>query len=308
MKLPTATTARSRCRARRPHPREPTASGSVGGAVYREIPLEADQGQPEAAPSALRRGRARRAGTLHPRVRAHAADRGPRAGPRHLRAGHGRAAAAVPPSAPSGQDPRDRPADGRRGDAAGRAAGEHPPRAAQPARRGGRLPAAARGVRGHARRARVPHRAQPAGHHQHDPAAEAPPRRPAPGGGRRAVGRARRARCSVSTTPVSRRSWRPGSSPKGCRCGPPRRRWCSSKNAGPPKPKPAPRKPIQAPGLQDVADRLSNTFDTRVKVELGHRKGKIVVEFGSVDDLERIVEMMSKNGANRTRGADEGSP
>ena len=80
------------------------------------------------------------------------------------------------------------------------------------------------------------------------------------------------------------------------------------KNAGPPKPKAAPRKPIQAPGLQDVADRLSNTFDTRVKVELGKRKGKIVVEFGSVDDLERIVEMMSKNGANRTRGTDEGSP
>ncbi|MDQ3787422.1 MAG: chromosome partitioning protein ParB, partial [Actinomycetota bacterium] len=41
-------------------------------------------------------------------------------------------------------------------------------------------------------------------------------------------------------------------------------------------------------------------FDTRVKVELGKRKGKIVVEFGSVDDLERIVELMSKNGANRT--------
>jgi ParB family transcriptional regulator, chromosome partitioning protein len=74
------------------------------------------------------------------------------------------------------------------------------------------------------------------------------------------------------------------------------------KNAAPPKPRATPRKPIQAPGLQDVADRLSNTFDTHVKVELGKRKGKIVVEFGSVDDLERIVELMSKNGANRTRG------
>jgi ParB family chromosome partitioning protein len=73
------------------------------------------------------------------------------------------------------------------------------------------------------------------------------------------------------------------------------------KNAAPAKPKPALRKPIQAPGLQDVADRLSNAFDTRVKVELGRRKGKIVVEFGSVDDLERIVELMAKNGANRTR-------
>jgi ParB family chromosome partitioning protein len=76
------------------------------------------------------------------------------------------------------------------------------------------------------------------------------------------------------------------------------------KNAAPPKPKQAPRKPMQAPGLQDVAERLSNTFDTRVKVELGRRKGKIVVEFGSVDDLERIVELMAKNGANRTLESD----
>ncbi len=74
------------------------------------------------------------------------------------------------------------------------------------------------------------------------------------------------------------------------------------KGQAPAKQKAAPqRKPIQAPGLQDVANRLSNTFDTRVKVELGKRKGKIVVEFGSVDDLERIVELMAKNGTNRTR-------
>ncbi len=73
------------------------------------------------------------------------------------------------------------------------------------------------------------------------------------------------------------------------------------KGAAPAKPKAAPRKPMQAPGLQDVADRLSNTFDTRVKVELGRRKGKITVEFGSVDDLERIVSLMAKNGTNQTR-------
>lgn len=80
------------------------------------------------------------------------------------------------------------------------------------------------------------------------------------------------------------------------------------KGQAPAKPKAAPqRKPIQAPGLQDVADRLSHAFDTRVKVELGRRKGKIVVEFGSVDDLERIVELMAQTGTNRTRQADEGS-
>lgn len=57
---------------------------------------------------------------------------------------------------------------------------------------------------------------------------------------------------------------------------------------------PAPRrKPIQMPGLQDVAEQLSTAFDTRVTVSLGKRKGKIVVEFGSVDDLQRIVELMN---------------
>ena len=62
---------------------------------------------------------------------------------------------------------------------------------------------------------------------------------------------------------------------------------------GGPDEAPAPRrKPIQMPGLQDVAERLSDNFDTRVTVSLGKRKGKIVVEFGTVDDLERIVKLM----------------
>ncbi|MFE5287935.1 ParB/RepB/Spo0J family partition protein [Nocardia sp. NPDC056611] len=62
--------------------------------------------------------------------------------------------------------------------------------------------------------------------------------------------------------------------------------------AAPPAPK---RKPIQMPGLQDVAERLSESFDTRVTVSLGKRKGKITVEFGSIDDLERIVSMMEQS-------------
>jgi ParB family chromosome partitioning protein len=73
-----------------------------------------------------------------------------------------------------------------------------------------------------------------------------------------------------------------------------------AKNAAPAKPKPQPRKPMQAPGLQEVAERLSDTFDTRVKVELGRRKGRIIVEFGSVDDLERIVELMQTKGSKPT--------
>jgi ParB family chromosome partitioning protein len=59
--------------------------------------------------------------------------------------------------------------------------------------------------------------------------------------------------------------------------------------------KPTRRKAMQAPGLQDLAERLSDTFDTRVKVELGQRKGRIVVEFGSVEDLERIARLMDRS-------------
>lgn len=63
------------------------------------------------------------------------------------------------------------------------------------------------------------------------------------------------------------------------------------------KPAPGPkRRPIQMPGLQDVAEQLSTTFDTKVTVSLGKRKGRIVVEFGSVDDLQRIVELMKMSG------------
>jgi ParB family transcriptional regulator, chromosome partitioning protein len=52
-------------------------------------------------------------------------------------------------------------------------------------------------------------------------------------------------------------------------------------------------RPPTAPGLRHLADRLSDLFETRVKVELGRRKGKIVVEFATIDDLERIVKAMN---------------
>jgi ParB family chromosome partitioning protein len=51
-----------------------------------------------------------------------------------------------------------------------------------------------------------------------------------------------------------------------------------------------------APRLNDIAARLSDHFDTRVKVDLGRSKGKIVVEFASLDDLERIVGRMAPGG------------
>jgi len=45
---------------------------------------------------------------------------------------------------------------------------------------------------------------------------------------------------------------------------------------------------IIAPKLKEISDQLSDHLDTRVSVELGKQKGKIVIEFATVEDLERI--------------------
>jgi ParB family chromosome partitioning protein len=47
-----------------------------------------------------------------------------------------------------------------------------------------------------------------------------------------------------------------------------------------------------APGLVELADRLSDRFETRVKIDLGRAKGKVTVEFATMDDLRRIVDVM----------------
>jgi len=52
------------------------------------------------------------------------------------------------------------------------------------------------------------------------------------------------------------------------------------------------RKRPTAPGLEDLAARLSDRLETRVKVDLGKAKGKITVEFASLPDLQRIVDIM----------------
>lgn len=60
--------------------------------------------------------------------------------------------------------------------------------------------------------------------------------------------------------------------------------------------KPSANRPV-APALRVLADRLSDRFETRVKVELGRNKGKITVEFATIDDLERIVKAMAPEDA-----------
>jgi ParB family chromosome partitioning protein len=53
-----------------------------------------------------------------------------------------------------------------------------------------------------------------------------------------------------------------------------------------------------APALTDLAERLSERFETRVKVDIGRHKGRITVEFASIDDLERIVAIMDPSATD----------
>ncbi|WP_129841458.1 ParB/RepB/Spo0J family partition protein [Streptomyces sp. RFCAC02] len=62
-----------------------------------------------------------------------------------------------------------------------------------------------------------------------------------------------------------------------------------------------------SPALEGLAGRLSDRFETRVKVDLGQKKGKIVVEFASVEDLNRILSQLAPDERpvlEQTRAAD----
>jgi ParB family chromosome partitioning protein len=57
-----------------------------------------------------------------------------------------------------------------------------------------------------------------------------------------------------------------------------------------------------APGLAELADRLSDRLETRVKVDLGRSKGKVTIEFASLDDLRRIVSIMDPQPTGEPTG------
>ncbi|MDQ0425336.1 ParB/RepB/Spo0J family partition protein [Cellulomonas iranensis] len=57
--------------------------------------------------------------------------------------------------------------------------------------------------------------------------------------------------------------------------------------------RPRPRAGVRNEALDDLAARLSDRFETRVKVDLGKSRGKLTVEFASVQDLNRILTALA---------------
>ena len=58
-----------------------------------------------------------------------------------------------------------------------------------------------------------------------------------------------------------------------------------------------PRAGGRNPRMDEVAARLSDRLDTRVSIALGRRKGRLTVEFASVEDLNRILSVL-ESGAD----------
>jgi ParB family chromosome partitioning protein len=66
--------------------------------------------------------------------------------------------------------------------------------------------------------------------------------------------------------------------------------------SGPPdgstKPGPAPHK-LRPPGIVELEELLADRLNTTVKVDMGSRRGKVIIEFATLEDLERIYKAMT---------------
>jgi ParB family chromosome partitioning protein len=71
----------------------------------------------------------------------------------------------------------------------------------------------------------------------------------------------------------------------------------------------APVKRVVTPGIEDLANDLGDLLDTRVLVDMGRKKGRIVIEFATTDDLSRISDVIRgrRTAASTTGRSEAGS-
>jgi ParB family chromosome partitioning protein len=63
------------------------------------------------------------------------------------------------------------------------------------------------------------------------------------------------------------------------------------------------RRRLRPPGLLELEELLGDHLETRVKISMGSSRGKVVVEFSTLEDLERIYRLMTNGGAARSPAA-----
>ena len=50
---------------------------------------------------------------------------------------------------------------------------------------------------------------------------------------------------------------------------------------------------MRPPGLLELEELLGDHLETRVRVTMGPKKGKVTIEFADLEDLERIYRRMT---------------
>ena len=55
----------------------------------------------------------------------------------------------------------------------------------------------------------------------------------------------------------------------------------------------SPSSRLRPPGLLELEQLLSDRLDTRVKVVMSAKRGKVTIEFATLEDLERIYRAMT---------------
>ncbi|MHB1988473.1 MAG: ParB/RepB/Spo0J family partition protein [Acidimicrobiales bacterium] len=63
----------------------------------------------------------------------------------------------------------------------------------------------------------------------------------------------------------------------------------------------APPSPLRPPGVLDLEELLGDRLSTRVKIDMGGRRGRILIEFATLDDLERIYRVIISDTAEPSR-------
>ncbi len=101
--------------------------------------------------------------------------------------------------------------------------------------------------------------------------------------------------CSPCPTARAWSAWRSASSPRACPCAPSRR---SSRSAWSPSARRAAPPAPARPELDDLGAAVSDHLDTRAKISMGAKKGRMTIEFASMDDLTRILERIGMDSTH----------
>jgi ParB family chromosome partitioning protein len=58
---------------------------------------------------------------------------------------------------------------------------------------------------------------------------------------------------------------------------------------------------LRAPGLLELEELLGDYLDTRVKVSIGGKQGKVTIDFADLEDLERIYRLITEGRPSRRK-------